>query len=74
MGLTDGVSSGVERAPNDPMKLTVACGARSLSANVGRTRSSGPVLPVARSTLQMGDGHDDDLTRPQAVHELIRKS
>jgi hypothetical protein len=32
MGLIDGIGSGVDAAPNKPMKLTVAFGARSLSA------------------------------------------
>jgi hypothetical protein len=32
MGPTEGIGLGVEGAPNKPMKLTVAFGARSLSA------------------------------------------
>jgi hypothetical protein len=32
MGPTEGIGSGVERAPNQAMKLAVAFGARSLSA------------------------------------------
>jgi hypothetical protein len=32
MGPIDGIGSGVDAAPNKPMKLTVAFGARSLSA------------------------------------------